>query len=281
MTDHRGPQRVQPVGGDGRAADRRHQPAQRPARPRCRSSATAGDRGRPGPAGQAGHAWSPPSGGLDVLAKPLANGDVSVVLFNETGSTATISTTAAAIGKTGSSAYTLTDLWSGATSAPPAARSAPRYPAHGTVMYRVAGGTSGGERRPRPANCTRWASGKCLDVPNSTTTAGYPGGDLGLQRWGQPDLDRTSVGPADGLLRRQPDVPGRLQQPDCPRHQGGDLDLQRRREPAVAAELQRHRSPACSPACAWTSPVGVDRPTAPWPSCGPATAAANQQWTLG
>src|SRR4051794_17497858 len=56
------------------------------------------------------------SGGRDVLAKPLANGDVSVALFNETGSTATISTTAAAIGKTGASAYTLTDLWSGASS---------------------------------------------------------------------------------------------------------------------------------------------------------------------
>ncbi|MGO4418651.1 glycoside hydrolase family 27 protein [Streptomyces sp. MCAF7] len=56
------------------------------------------------------------SRGLDVLAKPLAGGDVSVALFNETSSTATISTTAAAIGKTGASAYTLTDLWSGASS---------------------------------------------------------------------------------------------------------------------------------------------------------------------
>ena len=51
-----------------------------------------------------------------MLAKPLANGDVSVALFNETGSAATISTTAAAIGKTGSSSYTLTNLWTGATS---------------------------------------------------------------------------------------------------------------------------------------------------------------------
>jgi alpha-galactosidase len=56
------------------------------------------------------------SGGLDVLAKPLANGDVSVVLFNENSSTATISTTAGAIGKTGASSYTLTNLWTGATS---------------------------------------------------------------------------------------------------------------------------------------------------------------------
>ncbi|HJP74256.1 MAG TPA: glycoside hydrolase family 27 protein, partial [Pseudonocardiaceae bacterium] len=49
------------------------------------------------------------SNGLDVLAKPLSNGDVAVALFNETGSTATISTTAGAIGKTGASSYTLTN----------------------------------------------------------------------------------------------------------------------------------------------------------------------------
>jgi Alpha galactosidase C-terminal beta sandwich domain len=61
------------------------------------------------------------SGGLDVLAKPLANGDVSVVLFNENSSTATISTTAGAIGKTGASSYTLTNLWTGATSTTTAA----------------------------------------------------------------------------------------------------------------------------------------------------------------
>ena len=54
------------------------------------------------------------AGSLDVLARPLANGDVSVALFNETGSAATISTTAAAIGKSGASSYTLTDLWAGA-----------------------------------------------------------------------------------------------------------------------------------------------------------------------
>jgi len=83
------------------------------------------------------------SGGLDVLAKPLANGDVSVALFNETGSTATISTTAAAIGKGGASAYNLTDLWSGATSTTTGTISA-SVPAHGTVMYRVAGSASTG-----------------------------------------------------------------------------------------------------------------------------------------
>lgn len=110
------------------------------------------------------------SGGLDVLAKPLANGDVSVALFNETGSTATISTTAAAIGKSGASSYTLTDLWSGATSTTAGTISA-SVPAHGTVMYRVAGGTSGGGTSVTGA-LHAVGAGKCLDVPNSTTTAG-------------------------------------------------------------------------------------------------------------
>jgi alpha-galactosidase len=77
------------------------------------------------------------SSGHDVLAKPLANGDVAVVLFNETGSTATIATTTGAVGKTGASRYTLTDLWTGATSSTTGAISA-SVPAHGTVMLRVA-----------------------------------------------------------------------------------------------------------------------------------------------
>ncbi|GHH73556.1 alpha-galactosidase [Streptomyces sulfonofaciens] len=109
------------------------------------------------------------AGGLDVLAKPLAGGDVSVVLFNETGSTATISTTAAAIGKTGASSYALTDLWSGATSSTSGTISA-SVPAHGTVMYRVAGGTSGGTDVTGELRAV--GADKCLDVPNSSTAAG-------------------------------------------------------------------------------------------------------------
>jgi alpha-galactosidase len=81
------------------------------------------------------------SGGLDVLAKPLADGDVSVALFNENSSTKTISTTASAIGKTGASSYTLTNLWTGATSTTTSTISA-SVPAHGTVMFRVHGGGS-------------------------------------------------------------------------------------------------------------------------------------------
>ncbi|MFI6151620.1 glycoside hydrolase family 27 protein [Kitasatospora sp. NPDC051170] len=105
--------------------------------------------------------------GLDVLAKPLANGDVSVALFNETGSTATIGTTAAAIGKSGAAGYTLTDLWSGATSTTTGTISA-SVPAHGTTMFRVAGGTSA----PTGGALRAVGAAKCLDVPNSTTTPG-------------------------------------------------------------------------------------------------------------
>ena len=106
------------------------------------------------------------SGGLDVLAKPLAGGDVSVVLFNETNSTATITTSASAVGKTGSSSYTLTDLWTGATSTTTGTISA-SVPAHGTVMYRVAGGTG---TTTGPVHAT--GSGKCLDVPGLSQTNG-------------------------------------------------------------------------------------------------------------
>jgi alpha-galactosidase len=119
------------------------------------------------PLGKQGREVSSASG-LDVLAKPLANGDVSVALFNETGSTATISTTAAAIGKTGSSSYTLTNLWTGATSTTTGTISA-AVPAHGTVMFQVAGGSS--STNPS-GEIHAVGAGKCLDVPNSAQANG-------------------------------------------------------------------------------------------------------------
>ena len=118
--------------------------------------------------GRQGHEVSS-SGGLDVLAKPLANGDVAVALFNETGSAATISTTASAIGKTGSSSYMLTDLWTSANSTTTGTISA-SVPAHGTVMYRAAGGTSSGGGSSGEVHAV--GAGKCLDVPNSTKANG-------------------------------------------------------------------------------------------------------------
>ncbi|MEV4119795.1 ricin-type beta-trefoil lectin domain protein [Micromonospora sp. NPDC049645] len=105
-----------------------------------------------------------------VLAKRLANGDVAVALFNQGGSTTTISTTAAAVGKSGSS-FTLVDAWTGGTSSSSGTISA-SVPAHGTVVYRVSGG---GTTPPPPSTSSAYvsaASGRCLDVPNSSTTNG-------------------------------------------------------------------------------------------------------------
>jgi alpha-galactosidase len=74
------------------------------------------------------------TGGLDVLARPLTGGDVAVALFNETGTTATITTSTAAVGAPG--ATVLRDLWTGnATTATGRIRAT--VPAHGVALYRL------------------------------------------------------------------------------------------------------------------------------------------------
>ncbi|GAA2251498.1 hypothetical protein GCM10010430_38200 [Kitasatospora cystarginea] len=77
------------------------------------------------------------TGGLDVLAKPLADGSVAVTLFNENTAPAVMSTTAAAIGLPRAKGYTLRDLWAHRTTETAGTISA-NVPGHGTVMYRVA-----------------------------------------------------------------------------------------------------------------------------------------------
>ncbi|TWP34101.1 NEW3 domain-containing protein [Leekyejoonella antrihumi] len=79
--------------------------------------------------------------GYDVLTKPLANGDVSVVLFNKSNASQTISTTASAAGAAQASDYRLTDLVTGQSTASTDTIAA-NVPAHGTVMYRVHAGAS-------------------------------------------------------------------------------------------------------------------------------------------
>ncbi len=74
--------------------------------------------------------------GLDVLAKPLADGSVAVTLFNENADRATISTTAAAVGLPTAKGYALRDLWAHTTASSAGPISA-SVPGHGTVMYRV------------------------------------------------------------------------------------------------------------------------------------------------
>ena len=103
-----------------------------------------------------------------ILAKRLANGDVAVALFNQGSSTTTISTTAAAIGKSGSS-FTLLDAWTNATSTTSGSISA-SVPAHGTVVYRVSGG--GTAPPPVTFRLRGEASGRCLDVNQASSANG-------------------------------------------------------------------------------------------------------------
>ncbi|MFI2713900.1 cellulose binding domain-containing protein [Micromonospora sp. NPDC018662] len=81
-----------------------------------------------------------------VLAKRLANGDVAVALFNQGSAATTISTTASAIGLSGGS-FTLRDAWTDAVSTTSGGISA-SVPGHGTVVYRVSGGS--GTPTPTP-----------------------------------------------------------------------------------------------------------------------------------
>jgi len=100
-----------------------------------------------------------------VLAKRLGNGDVAVALFNQSSATTTVSTTAAAIGKAGSS-FALRDVWSGATSTTTGAISA-SVPAHGTVTFRISGGTGAAG-----SSLVSAASSRCFDDPMSNTSNG-------------------------------------------------------------------------------------------------------------
>ncbi|MFJ7272292.1 NPCBM/NEW2 domain-containing protein [Streptomyces sp. NPDC099050] len=76
------------------------------------------------------------TGGLVVMAKPLADGSRAVTLTNEGEAPATITTTAKAIGLGGASSYRLKDLWSKAVTTSTGNISATVAP-HDTVMYRA------------------------------------------------------------------------------------------------------------------------------------------------
>ncbi len=87
--------------------------------------------------GVQGHVIATSGGGLlQVLAKKLSNGDVSVVLFNASTSTQTITTSASAVGLSKVASYTLENLWTGARTTTTGTITA-SVPSHGVVMYRV------------------------------------------------------------------------------------------------------------------------------------------------
>nr|WP_062342982.1 lectin [Herbidospora sakaeratensis] len=152
-----------------------------------------------------------------ILAKRLANGDVAVALFNQGGSTITMSTTAAAIGLSGNS-FNLRDAWTNAVTSTTGAISA-SVPAHGTVVYRVSGGTpTTPSPTPTPTTSTSplrgVASNRCVDVTgasqnNGTAVVLWDCNGQSNQQWtstaagelrvyGNKCLDVNNNGTADG-----------------------------------------------------------------------------------
>jgi alpha-galactosidase len=117
--------------------------------------------------------------GLDVYAKQLANGDRAVVLFNESGATATIGTSASEIGLSGSS-FTLKDLWSKATRTTTGTISA-SIPSHGSVTYRVSpdGGTTPPPTGTKYLSDLQWTSATngWGPVERDKSVNGKPAGD--------------------------------------------------------------------------------------------------------
>lgn len=75
--------------------------------------------------------------GLRVLAKPLSNGDVAVAFFNETGSTANITTSAKTVGLPATSHYILENLWAHTSTTVTSASWTESVPSHGTVLLRI------------------------------------------------------------------------------------------------------------------------------------------------
>jgi alpha-galactosidase len=76
------------------------------------------------------------NGGRHVIAKPLADGDVAVALWNDSATGARISTTAAEVGAPAADQYLLRNLWTDQVSTTSGAIAA-TVPAHGTTMFRV------------------------------------------------------------------------------------------------------------------------------------------------
>jgi alpha-galactosidase len=76
------------------------------------------------------------TGGHDVIVKPLAGGARAIALFNETGRSARISTSAAQAGFASAPRYHVRDLWTGRAWETAGGLSA-TVAAHGTVLLRV------------------------------------------------------------------------------------------------------------------------------------------------
>ncbi|MEO3814106.1 ricin-type beta-trefoil lectin domain protein [Sphaerisporangium sp. B11E5] len=116
--------------------------------------------------GRQGHKISD-NGNLEVWRKPMSNGSVAVVLLNRGSGTATVSTTASALGLGAASSYSVRDLWAHTTGTSSATISA-SVPGHGAAMYIV----SGGGTPPSTYTIRTATSGRCLDVTGASQASG-------------------------------------------------------------------------------------------------------------
>jgi len=113
--------------------------------------------------------------GLITFAKPLANGDVAVALYNETDNAARIATSAAAAGLPHAGAYALKDLWTGEVTET-AGQIVATVPPHGTVISRVSTTVDIGHTVP-----ATWVSVQPPALfPGSTLAIVKAGGDATL-----------------------------------------------------------------------------------------------------
>jgi alpha-galactosidase len=128
--------------------------------------------------------------GRFVVAKPLANGDMAVALYNETDQPATIATTAAEIGLPPAAAYGLRDLWAH-TDRETTGDIRAHVPAHGTAIFRVSI-----HRGP--------ALAPAVDLSIEPPLA-YPGGRA-IVTPGEPAIVRTVVSNTGRRPVRQPTV---------------------------------------------------------------------------
>jgi alpha-galactosidase len=136
------------------------------------------------------------NGTVDVVYRPLANGDRAVALLNRGGSTVTASTTTTAVGLLGGSGCTFAvkDLWAGTTTSTSSVISA-SVPSHGTAIFRVTPASGCGASQP--TGQIAGTSGKCVDDSGSGTTDGNP-----IVLWpctGNPN-QRWAL-PGDGTVR--------------------------------------------------------------------------------
>ncbi|MFJ2190524.1 ricin-type beta-trefoil lectin domain protein [Kitasatospora sp. NPDC087861] len=129
------------------------------------------------------------NGTVDVLSRPLTNGDRAVALLNRGAGTITAGTTLNAVGfQGGGCSADVKDLWTGTSSSSTGTIST-SLPAHGTAIFRVTPGA--GCVGQQPTGQIAGIGGKCLDDayagtgPNNPVTL-YSCHGGANQRWTMP-----------------------------------------------------------------------------------------------